>query len=63
MTVREQSDLQRQDIAIAAAADALLAVCAVQTGTDPFAAELRAISALRQVMAQAREEHNARPLL
>lgn len=45
------------DIAIAAAADALLAICAVQTGTDPHTASARAHLAIGQVLSQAAREH------
>lgn len=58
MTVAEQRDRERQNWAIDATADALLASCAVQTGTDPQAALDRALQALADVMARA--EHEAR---
>jgi hypothetical protein len=47
---------ERLDVAIAAAADALLAVCALQTGLDPMAAAGRAVDAIAQVMVQAEGE-------
>jgi hypothetical protein len=43
----------RLDVAIAAAADALLTVCAVQTGTDPAAALDRAMEAIAGAMSDA----------
>lgn len=49
-------DRERQDIAIAAAADALLAACALQTGTDPEDAVTRALDAVAQVADQTRAE-------
>lgn len=50
----------RTDVAIAAAADALLAVCALQTGIDPHLAVIRAVQAIRLVTAQAEAEARAR---
>lgn len=47
---------ERLDLAILAAADALLAVCAVQTGLSPSAAGMRAIDAIEAVMAQSERE-------
>ena len=47
---------QRQDWAIEAAADALLAVCALQTGTDPERAIKRALRAIAAVNARAAAE-------
>jgi hypothetical protein len=53
-------DAARLDTAIEAAADALLAVCAVQTGTDPGDAARRALDAIAVVYGRAeRESHNA----
>lgn len=49
-----QSD--RVDVAIEAAADSLLAVCALQTGTDPDAAIRRALLAIATVNRRAEEE-------
>ena len=51
MTVAEQREIERQDLAIAAAAAALMAVCAVQTGADPQRAFHRALGALSDVRA------------
>lgn len=56
MTVREQIERERQNTAIEAAADALLAVCALQTGLDPMAAASRAQAALVAVLARAEAE-------
>lgn len=47
----------RLDTAIAAAADALLSVCAVQTGMDADAAIRRAMRAIADVMSKAAKEH------
>jgi hypothetical protein len=47
---------ERTDVAIAAAADALLAVCALQTGLDPWRAAQRAGEAIRDVLVQAETE-------
>jgi len=44
------------DVAIEAAADALLAVCAVQTGTDPIRALARAHAAIATVADRAEAE-------
>jgi len=46
----------RTDLAIEAAADALLAVCALQTGLDPLSAMTRATKALRDVFDRAEQE-------
>jgi hypothetical protein len=56
MTVAEQRDHDRQNVAIEAVADALLAVCALQTGLDPMAAASRAQAALVAVLARAEAE-------
>lgn len=56
MTIAEQRDHERQSMAIEASADALLAVCAVQTGTDPEAAVNRALEAIAAVIARAERE-------
>jgi 2C-methyl-D-erythritol 2,4-cyclodiphosphate synthase len=47
----------RTDVAIHAAADALLAVCALQTGYDPAKARARAVRAVASVFEQAKREH------
>jgi hypothetical protein len=46
----------RQDVAIEAAADALLAVCALQTGTDPRPAATRAVLAITTVYERGLEQ-------
>lgn len=46
----------RTDVAIAAAADALLTVCALQTGTDPHRSRARALAAINAVFEQAERE-------
>jgi hypothetical protein len=46
----------RLDMAIEAAADAFLAVCSIQTGTDPMAAVDRAVAAIKTVMRRAEAE-------
>jgi hypothetical protein len=51
---------ERFDIAIEAAADALLAVSALQTGTDPMTAYRRAHRALHAVMDRTADEHAMR---
>ena len=48
--------MDRLDVAIEAAADALLAVCAAQMGTDPKAAAMRAAEALTVLYERARQE-------
>ena len=58
MTVREQRDHDRQNVAIEAVADALLAVCALQTGTDPGKALRRGFDALQTVYVRAEREAN-----
>lgn len=47
---------ERQDVAILAAADALLAICAVQTGSDPMRAISRALAAIATIDARAQAE-------
>ena len=56
MTVAEQVATERLNTAIEAAADALLAVCALQTGLDPMAAARRANAALVAVLTRAEAE-------
>ena len=58
MTVAEQVANERLNTAIEAAADALLAVCALQTGTDPDLAAIRARQAISAVYARAEREAN-----
>lgn len=48
---------ERVDVAIESAADTLLAVCALQTGTDPTAAMNRALLAIADVYTHAEDEH------
>lgn len=48
----------RIEVAIHAAADALLAVCALQTGHDPFKARQRAVAAVASIYEQAKREAN-----
>lgn len=48
---------ERVDIAIEASADALLAVCALQTGTDPMMAVARALQAIATVADRAEREN------
>jgi ribonucleotide monophosphatase NagD (HAD superfamily) len=53
-------DGDRTDTAIEAAADALLAMCAVQTGANPADAARRALDAIATVYGRAeREAHHA----
>lgn len=47
---------ERENLAIEASADALLAVCALQTGTSPLHAMDRAMAALMTVFARAARE-------
>jgi hypothetical protein len=47
---------ERLDTAIEAAADSLLAVCALQTGTDPKLAAMRAVEAITAVYERAESE-------
>lgn len=54
--LQQHSQLARLDTAISAAADALLSVCALQTGLSPEDALARALQALADVMAQAEQE-------
>jgi hypothetical protein len=56
--MNEQQITERQNTAIEAAADALLAVCALQTGTDPLNAMNRATLALLDVLDRAEREHH-----
>jgi len=56
MTAAEQRERERQNLAIESVADALLSVCALQTGTDPAAAARRAVAAIASVIAQAGQE-------
>ncbi len=62
MTVAEQVAHERQNLAINAAADALLAVCALQTGLDPWTAYRRAHTALGEVLKAAEAEARAADL-
>lgn len=50
---------QREDIAIEAAADALLAVCALQTGESPTRAIDRALVAIVTVTGRAEQEQTS----
>lgn len=61
-TVDEElpNEAERLDMAISAAADALLSVCAIQTGTEPSRAVDRAIEALASVMTRAQIEARLR---
>ena len=56
MSAREQQDMARQDTAITAVADALLSVCALQTGLDPMDSYHRAIGALLAVIQHGADE-------
>jgi len=56
VSVTEQAQAERQDLAIAATADALLAVCALQTGHDPIAAAQRAAQAIADVVRRTARE-------
>lgn len=53
--------MNRNDVAIEATADALLAVCALQTGDDPTAAFTRAQAAMLAVYNRAAKEQGAPP--